>query len=117
MAATGTYYYSSANFASATALYLDAALTSFAPDGWYSDESIYRQQASGVLFAETTCPNCASPAPVPTPIVYDYRIYSECAGSGSQVFRIVTGGSFPATVLYNSICYGNPQLTGLFINS
>ena len=113
MATTGTYYYSSANFASATALYIDAALSTFAPDGWYSDESIYRQQASGVLFAETTCPNCASPTPVPTPIVYDYRIYSECAGAGSQVFRIVSGGSFPATVSYNSICYGNPQSTGL----
>ena len=113
MATTGTYYYSSANFASATALYIDAALSTFAPDGWYSDESIYRQQASGVLFAEATCPNCASPAPVPTPIVYDYRVYTECAGSGTEVFRIVSGGTFPATVEYNSVCYGNPQATGL----
>jgi len=57
-ATTATYYYSSASFSTATALYLDAALTSFAPDGWYSDQSIYRQQAAGVLFAETSCPNC-----------------------------------------------------------
>ena len=43
MATTGTYYYSSASFSTATALYLDAALSSFAPDGWYSDQSIVRQ--------------------------------------------------------------------------
>ena len=56
-AITGTYYYSSASFSTATALYTDAALSTFAPDGWYSDQTIYRQQAAGVLYAETTCPN------------------------------------------------------------
>ena len=62
MAATpGTYYYSSASFSTATALFTDADLTTFAPDGWYSDQSIYRQQAAGVLFAQTSCPNCLSP--------------------------------------------------------
>ena len=112
MAALGTYYYSSASFSTATALYTDADLTVFAPDGWYSDESIYRQQASGVLYAETTCPSCASPAPVPTPIVYDYRQYTECGGATTQVFRVVSGGSFPASVEYDSKCWENPVVTG-----
>ena len=113
MATTGTYYYSSASFATATALYLDAALSTFAPDGWYSDQSIVRQQAAGVLFAEDDCPNCATPTPTPTPVVYDYRVYTACDGIASdEVFRIVQGGTFPATVSYNSICYHNPQATG-----
>ena len=112
MAALATYYYSSASFSTAVALYTDAALSIFAPDGWYSDESVFRQQASGILYAEGTCPSCGTPAPVPTPITYDYRIYDECAGSGTQVFRVPSGGSWPATVLYSSVCYGNPQVTG-----
>jgi len=113
-ATTGTYYFSSASFSNATALYLDEALSTFAPDGWYSDQTIYRQQASGILYAETTCPNCLSPSPSPAPISFDYRIYEACDGvSGTQVFRVVTAGVFPATVLYNNICYFNPQSTGL----
>ena len=87
MAATGTYYYSSASFSTATALFTDAALTTFAPDGWYSDESIVRQQASGVLFAEDNCPNCATPTPTPTPApVYDYRVYTDCDGVSRMKF-------------------------------
>jgi len=105
-ATTGTYYFSSASFSNATALYLDEALSTFAPDGWYSDQTIYRQQASGILYAETTCPNCLSPSPSPAPISFDYRIYEACDGvSGTQVFRVVTAGVFPATVLYNNICF------------
>lgn len=113
MATTGTYYYSSASFSTATALYLDAALSSFAPDGWYSDQSIVRQQASGVLFAEDDCPDCSSPTPPPTPVVYDYRVYTACDGvSSSQVFRLVQGsGTFPPTVSYLGICYHNPSST------
>ena len=115
-ATTGTYYFSSASFSNATALYLDEALSTFAPDGWYSDQTIYRQQASGILYAETTCPNCLSPSPSPAPISFDYRIYEACDGvSGTQVFRVVTAGVFPATVLYNNICYFNPQSTGLLL--
>ena len=109
MATTGTYYYSSASFSTATALFTDADLSSFAPDGWYSDQSIVRQQASGVLFAEDDCPNCGTPTPSPTPIAYDYRVYTACDGvSPNEVFRIVQGGTFPQTVSYNSICYDNP---------
>lgn len=111
-ATTATYYYSSASFSTATALYLDAALSTFAPDGWYSDQSIYRQQAAGVLFAETSCPNCLSPSPspIPTPaptvtpsptpspsptpapvVTYDYREYTQCSSTNTQVFRLVSG--------------------------
>ena len=96
MAALGTYYYSSVSFSTATALFTDAALTTFAPDGWYSDESIVRQQASGVLFAEDNCPNCATPTPTPTPApVYDYRVYTDCDGvNPDEIFRIVKEGLF-----------------------
>jgi hypothetical protein len=129
-AITGTYYFSSSSFSNATALYTDVDLTTFAPDGWYSDQTIYRQQAAGVLYAETTCPNCLGPAPTPapsvtpaptatptpaptgtpaptvtpTPVSYDYRIYNLCGTSTTQVFRILSGGLFPAVVKYNSKC-------------
>ena len=113
MAALGTYYYSSVSFSTAVALYTDAALSVFAPDGWYSDESIYRQQASGILFASTTCPSCGSPAPpVPTPVTYDYREYTECGGVATQVFRVPSGGSWPASVEYDSKCWETPIVTG-----
>ena len=42
MATTGTYYFDSADFNTANALFLDVALSTFAPDGWYSDQSIVR---------------------------------------------------------------------------
>ena len=108
MATTGTYYYSSASFSTATALYLDAALSGFAPDGWYSDQSIVRQQASGVLFAEDDCPNCGTPTPTPVPVVYDYRVYTACDGvSSNEIFRIVQGGTFPASVSSTSFVVDN----------
>ena len=115
MAALATYYYSSVSFSTAVALYTDAALSIFAPDGWYSDESIYRQQASGILFASTTCPSCGSPAPpVPTPVTYYYREYTECDGVATQVFRVPSTyvGSWPPTVEYDSKCWENAAVTG-----
>ena len=135
-ATTGTYYYSSASFSTATALYLDAALSTFAPDGWYSDQSVYRQQAAGVLFAESSCPNCSSPSPspiptpsptpspspsptpsptptpspIPTPapvVTYDYREYTQCSGTATRIFRLVSGGTFPTVLADVGLCWEN----------
>ena len=139
MAATsGTYYFSSASFSTATAVYTDAALSTFAPDGWYSDETIYRQQAAGILHAETTCPNCLSPSPSPAPTVtpaptptpaptvapvptvaptvapvvtYDYREYTECGGSTTEIFRLESGGSFPTVLVFEGICWEDTAAT------
>ena len=55
MASTGTYYIDTADFSTATAVWIDATLTTKAPDGYYSFEGNYRQQSSGILTAISTC--------------------------------------------------------------
>jgi hypothetical protein len=52
------YYIDGPTFSSATAVYLDAALTECAPDGIYSDGYITRIQTGCVLSAPKNCPNC-----------------------------------------------------------
>ncbi len=61
MATLGTYYYNGSSFASATAIYTNSALTILAPDGYYSDAGIVRQQLSGVLLNASACVSCATP--------------------------------------------------------
>ena len=76
----------------------------------------------GALPSYVDCTACGvppSPSPTPTPsvpspvpvIAYDYRIYTECSGSLTQVFRVVQGSSFPAVLSYNSICWENDKKT------
>jgi len=55
MASSGTYYLNAGTLAAATAVYTDAALTTKAPDQWYSNGQISRQQVSGVLGAAQAC--------------------------------------------------------------
>tara|TARA_B100000902_G_scaffold108276_3_gene110017 strand:- start:12120 stop:13238 length:1119 start_codon:yes stop_codon:yes gene_type:complete len=65
--AVGTYFFDTATFANATTVFTDENLTQIAPDGYYSDDIIARQQISGLLQAAETC-NCgSSPTPTPTP--------------------------------------------------
>jgi hypothetical protein len=58
MATQGTYYLNAASLALASAVYSDASLTTLAPDGFYSDSSIVREQVSGVLQTQSSCPGC-----------------------------------------------------------
>jgi hypothetical protein len=60
MATSGTYYLDAASLALATAVYTDAGLTTLAPDGFYSDNSIVREQLLGVLQAQSSCPTCGT---------------------------------------------------------
>jgi hypothetical protein len=60
MATSGTYYLNAASLALATAVYTDAGLTTLAPDGFYSDNSIVREQVSGVLQVQSSCPTCGT---------------------------------------------------------
>lgn len=64
MASLGTYYFDTASFTNATTVYDDAALSTVSANGFYSDDTIVRQQVSGVLFAGQSC---SVPTPVPTP--------------------------------------------------
>jgi|APGre2960657404_1045060.scaffolds.fasta_scaffold00046_37 hypothetical protein len=61
MATSGTYYLNGPTLSSATAVFTDAALSICAPDGFYSDGSIVREQVSCSLLPEVICPACAVP--------------------------------------------------------
>jgi len=68
MATAGLYYIDTFNFADATAVYTDAALTVFAPDGFYQMGGVTaREQVGGVLKPAEPCPSCVKPPPDPTP--------------------------------------------------
>lgn len=54
----GNYYLNGASFAVATAVYTNSSLTTLAPDGYYSEGGVVRQQVSGVLQTQSSCPGC-----------------------------------------------------------
>ena len=53
-----SFYYDGLTFASATNVWLDAALTNPAPDGFYGTAGYYRQKVGGVLLQQTICDTC-----------------------------------------------------------
>ncbi len=61
MAINSTYYLDGADLASATSVYLDSALTLLAPDGFYGDGTISREQSLGILLTANACPSCGTP--------------------------------------------------------
>lgn len=65
MATSSTYYLNAATFSLATTLYTDGALTSVAPDGYYSNGAgDVRQQVLGTLGAIAACEGCGTKTPV-----------------------------------------------------
>jgi hypothetical protein len=60
MATSGTYYLNAPSLGSATSVFDDVNLTILASDGFYSDGIIAREQVSGVLLPQQTCPSCVS---------------------------------------------------------
>lgn len=58
MAINSTFYLDAADLASAASVYLDTALSNIAPDGFYSDGTISREQSGGILLAQSTCEAC-----------------------------------------------------------
>ena len=65
MATLGSYFFNSNSFATATALFTDSALTQCAPDGFYSDDIIVREQKNCLLQVAQNC-DCSTPTPTPT---------------------------------------------------
>jgi hypothetical protein len=53
-----SYYLNGANLASSTAVFLDPLMTVCAPDGFYSDGLIVREQVGCVLQLESACGDC-----------------------------------------------------------
>lgn len=58
MATQSTYYLDAPSLSAATVIYDDANLTIVAADGFYSDGTISREQSSGVLLPQVSCPSC-----------------------------------------------------------
>lgn len=61
MATQATYYLDAPSLGSASVIYEDASLSTIAPDGFYSDGTIVREQVSGILLPQVNCPACAVP--------------------------------------------------------
>jgi hypothetical protein len=61
MAISATFFLDSPSLSTATAIYGDEFLTTLAPDGFYSDGTIVREQSLGVLLPQVVCPSCAEP--------------------------------------------------------
>lgn len=88
MANSSTYYLDGIDLSDATSLYTDIQLTTLAPDGWYSNGVIAREQVSGILQAEETCDDCGGPAPVTTEIASVYLVNGDCStGDPSDPFE------------------------------
>ena len=55
-----TYYINGPTLSSSTAVFTDATMTTCAPDGYYADGPIVRQQVGCVLLPEQECPFCGA---------------------------------------------------------
>lgn len=60
MAVSSTYYLDAPSLSASTAVFLDPSLSSCAPDGFYSDGVIAREQVSCALLPEVPCPSCGT---------------------------------------------------------
>lgn len=119
MATSSTFYLNGPSLASATAVYTNSSLTTLAPNGYYSDGTIVRQQSSGSLLPQSTCPSCA-----PTQsftIFFDVTTSpntqgwsnssAACAGTGTPLTVYIIG---TATSLYDAVV---TQGKALYTNS
>lgn len=61
MATSSTYYLNGPSLGTATAVFSNSGLTVCAPDGFYSDGVIVREQVGCVLLPRQVCPSCATP--------------------------------------------------------
>lgn len=119
MATSATFYLNGPSLASATAVYTDAALTTLAANGYYSDGTIVRQQSSGSLLPQSTCPSCSPTQSftiyfdvTTSPNTYGWSGSSAaCAGTGTPLTVYIIG---TATDLYDAVV---TQGKALYTNS
>lgn len=111
MAINANYYIDAASLEFATGVYLNAIRTFVAPDGFYREGTIVRQQSGGILLAVGQCQNCSgSSCAVVTDLDSYQGIYSidldEGTATGAIVIKINTNVK-PEGVraTYNSIVY------------
>lgn len=99
MATTASYYLNAPSLGSATSVFTNEGLSTFAPDGFYSNGVIVREQVSGVLLPQQTCPSCAT---------YDC-VTGECVDPGDgtgtystlEACQAACGGGLTATLAWS----------------
>jgi len=110
MATSSTYYLNAPSLGSATAVFTDAAMTTCAPDGFYSDGVIVREMVSCVLLPQQTCPTCVEPCPVSGVMGagQGYFILDVDTGSGTGAIEVTFDpgdGPFGIIGVYNGNIY------------
>jgi len=110
MATSSTYYLNAPSLGSATSVFTNADLTVLAADGFYSDGVIVREQISGLLVAQQTCPACAIPCGGTISASGNQGIYYLNTDLGNDVGAVVVTFN-PASIpdgisaLFNSVVY------------
>ena len=114
------YYLDSATLGGATSVFLDQQLTNCAPDGYYSDGTITRQQISCVLLPLQRCLSCATPcSPTDVSLVGSGGIYTfntdTGVGTGAMIVKIKTYAGIGIKATHNSLVYNklSSHLDGL----
>jgi hypothetical protein len=110
MATQATYYLDAPSLSSATVIYSDVNLTTVAADGFYSDGTIVREQSSGVLLPQNSCPSCATPCGGSISASGEQGIYYLSTDLGTDTGAVIVTFdpySVPDGVLgtFNSISY------------
>jgi hypothetical protein len=87
MATSITFYLDTPSLSTATAIYSNPSMTALAPDGFYSDGTIVRQQSSGVLLPPSSCPNCQPTEYYPfSSSTVQASLIAACGSTASQVY-------------------------------
>jgi hypothetical protein len=108
MAALGTYCFDGLNFSQATSLFTDSGLTTLAPDGWYSQGGIIRQQLNGVLLNAQPCSECLVPC--------GSGVEGSFSANGLFTATVDLGNTIGASILYFFMGNAIPDGVGVTYN-
>jgi hypothetical protein len=89
MATSSSYYLNAPSLGSATAIFTDEALTTCAPNGFYSNGSIVREQVECNLLPQQTCPSCATPCGTSISASGEQGVYLLDLGTGTDVGAVI----------------------------
>ena len=100
MGTFGSYFLNGPTLATSTGIFTDSALTTVAPDGYYSQGTVVRLLQAGILLSRQTCPSCVTfdPNTVPDGIRAVYN------GIVFNAFSAVLDG-YHATSVSNGLTY------------
>tara|TARA_R100001440_G_scaffold72426_3_gene96318 strand:+ start:1093 stop:2442 length:1350 start_codon:yes stop_codon:yes gene_type:complete len=94
MATRQLFYLDAATLENATAVYTDVSLQTLAADGYYSNNTISRQQLNGLLQVQETCANCSAPPTPPTTYTVTQNISNNITGGTRDVDYVLVGQGF-----------------------